>query len=224
MFNKTRGDLVLLNTNEFLTGSGILDENSTSSQKAFKDINDRLSLADENYDGLMSSDDKSKLDNLSQDILYKEEFTTTNNQNSITLARSIKNLVIFVDGIFMKESQYTIIEKKTILFIDTFDSGSEVTVISSSFINTSNQIDDSLESMVNTWSSEKIQNTIDLLTRKYDFTATSEQTDFVCSGIVRVIDVFVGGIKLRDSEYSFNNEVVSLNVSVSLYEWVQVVG
>lgn len=61
---KKSGDKILLDITAFSGGSGILDENSTTSQKAFQDINDRLDLVDQTYDGLMSSVDKIKLDNL----------------------------------------------------------------------------------------------------------------------------------------------------------------
>lgn len=59
---KTSGKNVVLDTSEFSGGSGIIDENSITVQKAFKDINDRLDLVDQTYDGLMSSTDKIKLD------------------------------------------------------------------------------------------------------------------------------------------------------------------
>ena len=64
---KKSAEQILLDISEFVGGSGILDENSLTTQKAFKDINDRLDLADTEFDGLMSSTDKIKLDTLSLD-------------------------------------------------------------------------------------------------------------------------------------------------------------
>lgn len=67
---KKSGDKILLDTTAFLDGSGILDANSTTSQKAFQDINDRLDLVDQSFDGLMASSDKIKLDNIENE--YKK--------------------------------------------------------------------------------------------------------------------------------------------------------
>lgn len=67
---KKSGSTILLDVAEFAGGSGILDENSLNAQKAFKDINDRLDLADQTFDGMMSSADKIKLDNIENE--YKK--------------------------------------------------------------------------------------------------------------------------------------------------------
>ncbi len=64
---KKSAEQIILDITEFVGGSGILDENSITTQKAFKDINDRLDLVDQDYDGLMSSLDKIKLDSLGLD-------------------------------------------------------------------------------------------------------------------------------------------------------------
>ena len=64
---KKSAEQILLDISEFVGGSGILDENSITTQKAFKDINDRLDLVDQDYDGMMSSVDKVKLDSLGMD-------------------------------------------------------------------------------------------------------------------------------------------------------------
>ena len=63
-FRIVSGSNVKLNTTDFVGGSGILDNFSIDAQKAFKDINDRLELVTQEFDGLMSSQDKIKLDNL----------------------------------------------------------------------------------------------------------------------------------------------------------------
>ncbi|MEA3485948.1 MAG: hypothetical protein U9R03_04500 [Candidatus Aerophobetes bacterium] len=65
-FEKINSVHSLLNTDEFSDGNGILDENSINVQKAFKDINDRLNLVDQEYDGLMTSLDKMKLDTIEE--------------------------------------------------------------------------------------------------------------------------------------------------------------
>lgn len=62
--SKVSGYNVPLNTDEFSGGAGILDAGSLNAQKAFKDINDRLDLADETFDGLMSSADKTIVNSL----------------------------------------------------------------------------------------------------------------------------------------------------------------
>jgi len=71
-FSKTRGYNILLNTDEFSGGSGILDNNSLNVQKAFKDINERLNLVTEEYDGFMSSKDKIKLDSIDETVNAKK--------------------------------------------------------------------------------------------------------------------------------------------------------
>jgi hypothetical protein len=68
VFQKTSATNTVLDVSEFEGGSGILDENSTTTQKAFKDINERLELANEDYDGLMSSADKKIINNIESTI------------------------------------------------------------------------------------------------------------------------------------------------------------
>ena len=67
---KKSGDKILLDVTAFSGGSGILDENSTTAQKALQDINDRLDLVDQEFDGLMAAADKIKLDNIENE--YKK--------------------------------------------------------------------------------------------------------------------------------------------------------
>jgi hypothetical protein len=63
-FIKTTGTNVNLDTSEFVGGSGLLDTTTDTVQKALAAINVALDLVNHNFDGIMSSQDKIKLDTI----------------------------------------------------------------------------------------------------------------------------------------------------------------
>ena len=221
LFNKTKAENSLLDTSKFPVG--IIESTSNTVQKAFKDIQEKLVLATEEYDGLLSSVDKEKLNNFQKDILLKEKFIAIENQDTLILAENPNDCAVYVDGLLINDDNYIIVENE-IVFESDFDTGAEIIIYYSNFLNNLNIVDDSIESALKTWSSSKISETFNKLIRKFDFDALEDQTEFACTGLETVIDVFVAGMKLRDTEYSLNGNVVTLNEQVAEGEWVQIVG
>lgn len=98
-FRNTSGNRIVLDTSAFGTDN-ILDVNSSSAQKAFEDIAERLQLADFVYDGLMSTEDKQKLDNIESENASKGDILVHD-------GTSYKKLPAGTDG------QYLVVDSTT---------------------------------------------------------------------------------------------------------------
>jgi hypothetical protein len=84
-FIKTTGTNVNLDTSEFVGGTGLLDTSTDTVQKALNAINTALDLVNQNYDGIMSSVDKIKLDSIQAGAQVNTVISVAGKQGTVVL-------------------------------------------------------------------------------------------------------------------------------------------
>jgi hypothetical protein len=122
-------------------------------------------------------------------------FTATAGQTVITVDYSITNVSVFIGGIKLRDTSYTATNGTSITLDDALDLDTWISVHTSSDINT-----------------------------YADFTATANQTTFTFAYAVGSVEVFVSGVKLRNTDYvAANGTNIILNNPVSTDTWVQAI-
>ena len=122
-------------------------------------------------------------------------FTATANQTVITTNYSVTNVSVFIGGIKLRDNTYTATNGTSITLDYGLDLDTWISVETSSFIYS-----------------------------YIDFTATSEQSTFVFDYAIGSVEVFVSGIKLRDTAYTASNGTsIILTIPVSTGTWVQAI-
>jgi predicted RecA/RadA family phage recombinase len=122
-------------------------------------------------------------------------FTATAEQTVITVNYSITNVSVFIGGIKLRNDSYTA------------TNGTSIT------------LDYSLD--LDTWISIETSTYIYSYT---DFTATANQDTFAFAYVVGALEIFVSGVKLRDTDYTASNGTsIILNSPVSTDTWVQAI-
>lgn len=218
-FLSTKGSHIKLDTAQFAGGSGLLDGTTDDVQKALTAINLALDYASASYAGVMSSEDKIKLDSIESgaqvnDILTTLQGNTFNGVNQLVKLDSQGKLPA-IDG-------------------------SNLINVSSGPINLCTDVDTVTESPVigdvlvwngTNWVPDARITSAEPAFEFFEYTTTENQT--VITGIdlnsktlviknVSVVNVYHNGFKLSTSDYTYNSTSVTLLDAAKLNDVVRI--
>jgi hypothetical protein len=122
-------------------------------------------------------------------------FTATAEQTVITVDYSITNVSVFISGIKLRNDSYTATNGTTIILDSAVDLDTWISIETSSNANS-----------------------------YADFTATNNQAIFAFAYTIGTLEVFVSGVKIRDTDYTASNGTsIILNNPVNTDTWVQAI-
>ena len=218
-FLSTKGSNVKLDTSQFAGGSGLLDETTDDVQKALTAINLALDYASASYAGVMSSEDKIKLDGIESGAQVNNPLTTLqgntfNNANQLVKLDSTGKLPV-LDG-----SNLINVSSGPINLCTDVDTVTETPVIGDVLVwNGSN------------WVPDARITSAEPAFEFFEYTTTENQT--VINGVdlnsktliiknVSIVNVYHNGFKLSTSAYTYNSTSVTLVDAAKLNDVIRV--
>jgi len=214
-FRKQGGQYIILNASQFNTGLDILDTGSTDVQKAFEDINNRLLIANETTDGLLSKEDKTKLNDFQYDVLSKYEIQSLSSISSVDVGQPIVRATVYIDGILLSDDEYSFTENDTIInFTNNVKENSVITVFFTNGLVANAVVDDTVTDTSHTYSSSKIEENLDDLGLTETVTVATD-TITVSKNVRQVLDMYVidKGELLNSNISSISNTDIILSDS-----------
>jgi len=132
--------------------------------------------------------------------ITSDAFVAEDGQTSVDLAYSIDHIFIYNNGILMPEANYEAITGNTITFTVPLKENDQIKVMSLGIASIANS---GIPSETN-------------------FDANEGQTDFTITYISNQMQVYINGIKIRDTKYvATNGTSVVFNEQLNLNDWVQ---
>ena len=125
-------------------------------------------------------------------------FIATEGQTDLSVEFNPSFVFVYVDGVLMSQDSYTLNGFESITFDTALTAGEKIQVVSMTSVR------------------GKIS--------ENNFTATEGQDTFTVNYLEGQVNVLVGGIKLRDDEFTaINGTSVILNYAASEGDWVQII-